>query len=239
MPRDSMVANTRKWMIYAGDPTMCEGLLLQCQLYFAAYQNMSKQSKPPKSGLLLCVHAPEGKEVRDFPVYTSGVSECTLEFRIMTAESVWNEAALQAVIRNGLNENLLTELARCDDSLNLDFLIEILIETRCTLCSFHNRWGSRSTTSAYVSCFMTHSLQAHNKHKVSLLCLGLCSSQCYRKLRTMNSSKYQRLNQKLKRFPSTPEKWSKTPQKLPINKLQLLEWPSVYAELKIIKDILV
>lgn len=55
------------------------------------------------------------------------VSEYALDFCIMVAESGWNETAPQAVFRNGLNENIFTELACSDNSLNFDSLIELAI----------------------------------------------------------------------------------------------------------------
>uniref|UniRef100_A0A3B4D6I7 CCHC-type domain-containing protein n=1 Tax=Pygocentrus nattereri TaxID=42514 RepID=A0A3B4D6I7_PYGNA len=56
------------------------------------------------------------------------VVEYSLEFRILAASSGWNEAALLVIFRQGLNPDLLNELACEDDDLSLDQLINLAIK---------------------------------------------------------------------------------------------------------------
>lgn len=55
------------------------------------------------------------------------VAEYALEFCTVVARSVWNEPTLRTVFRQGLNPNIVTELACCDEQLALDSLIDLTI----------------------------------------------------------------------------------------------------------------
>lgn len=76
-------------------------------------------------------HSPEGKEVSGRLLTLNQGSrraaEHALDFRTIAAESGWNESALKAVFRQGLNHNILIEMACCDDDTSLDFLIDLAI----------------------------------------------------------------------------------------------------------------
>ena len=56
------------------------------------------------------------------------VVDYSLEFRTLAASSGWNEAALLVIFRQGLNADLLNELASKDDDLGLDELITLAIK---------------------------------------------------------------------------------------------------------------
>lgn len=53
--------------------------------------------------------------------------EYALRFCTLAEESQWNEPALKAEFRKGLNKNILTELACRDDEAMLDSLIDMSI----------------------------------------------------------------------------------------------------------------
>lgn len=55
------------------------------------------------------------------------VSEFTLEFLTIVAWSGWNDIALQAAFRQGLNREVLTEIACHSEPLILDSLIKLAI----------------------------------------------------------------------------------------------------------------
>ena len=56
------------------------------------------------------------------------VVDYSLEFRTLAASSGWNESALLVIFRQGLNADLLNELASKDDDLGLDELITLAIK---------------------------------------------------------------------------------------------------------------
>ena len=56
------------------------------------------------------------------------VVEYSLEFRTLAASSGWNEAALLVTFRQGLNAEILSEIASKDDDLTLDQLITLAIK---------------------------------------------------------------------------------------------------------------
>lgn len=58
---------------------------------------------------------------------TRSVAEYSVEFRTLSAEAGWDDAALQTVFLNGLSEQLKDELALKDDSSDLDSLISTAI----------------------------------------------------------------------------------------------------------------
>lgn len=55
-------------------------------------------------------------------------AEYALEFHTLAAESGWNDSAVRVVYRNGLNEELLRELACRDEAAPLDTLIRMSIK---------------------------------------------------------------------------------------------------------------
>lgn len=55
------------------------------------------------------------------------MAEFALEFRILAAESGWNEPTLKTIFRAGLNLNIKKELACRDDKATLDSLIDLAI----------------------------------------------------------------------------------------------------------------
>lgn len=46
---------------------------------------------------------------------------------MLAAGSGWNEPTLKAAFRQGLNSEVLNELACCNEQLTLDFLIDLAI----------------------------------------------------------------------------------------------------------------
>lgn len=50
-----------------------------------------------------------------------------LKFCTLAAENGWNEPALKAVFRQGLNENIRTEMVCRDDEASLDSMIDLTI----------------------------------------------------------------------------------------------------------------
>lgn len=77
-------------------------------------------------------YAPEGREVSSrISSLKQGqhhVVEYTLEFRILVADSGWNEAALVLVYRQGLNSDFIVELACRDDVASLDTLVDLSVK---------------------------------------------------------------------------------------------------------------
>ncbi|KAK1795112.1 hypothetical protein P4O66_010292, partial [Electrophorus voltai] len=61
------------------------------------------------------------------------MSDYTHEFHTVAAGSGWNNAALLLTFRNGLNTEVLHELACWDDEFNLDHLIALAIRLDCFL----------------------------------------------------------------------------------------------------------
>lgn len=76
-------------------------------------------------------HPSEGKETEDQLVTLKqgnlSTAEYGLRFHTLATGSGWNELALKIVYRQGLNEELLTEIACHNDQLTLDALIDISI----------------------------------------------------------------------------------------------------------------
>lgn len=76
-------------------------------------------------------HTLEGKEIREWLLtVTQGkwsAAEYALEVCTLTAGNGWNEAALKATFRQGLNSEVLKELEWCDDKVSLDSLIDLSI----------------------------------------------------------------------------------------------------------------
>ena len=70
------------------------------------------------SGELLCQLRQGKRSVVDY----------SLEFRTLAASSGWNEEALLVIFRQGLNPEILRELASKDDNLTLDQLITLAIK---------------------------------------------------------------------------------------------------------------
>lgn len=64
-------------------------------------------------------HAPEGKQFGKVLLAVHQgkckAAKYAVEFRTLAAESEWNEPALKAVVQQGLNENICTEMT-CRDS---------------------------------------------------------------------------------------------------------------------------
>lgn len=67
----------------------------------------------------------------------SGV-DYALEFRTVVAGSRWNEPMLKTVFRQGLNANILKEMACRDDSSTLDTLIDLAIRLDNLLSHRHS-----------------------------------------------------------------------------------------------------
>ncbi|KAF7640739.1 hypothetical protein LDENG_00018860, partial [Lucifuga dentata] len=55
------------------------------------------------------------------------VAEYSIDFRVLAAESGWNEEALQGAYLQGLTEKIKDELAARDDTNSLDSLISLSI----------------------------------------------------------------------------------------------------------------
>lgn len=83
-------------------------------------------------------HAPEGKEIGERILNICQgkrrAAEYALEFLTLAAESEWNEPALKAVFRRGLNESVREEMACRDDEATLDSLIDLAICLDNLLC---------------------------------------------------------------------------------------------------------
>lgn len=76
-------------------------------------------------------HSPNGREVIERLLALRQGSrreaEYVPEFCMLTVESGWNDSALKAVFRQGLNGNILRVLACRDDAATLDSLIHLSI----------------------------------------------------------------------------------------------------------------
>lgn len=98
---------------YTGDP-VCK---VQCLLYF--------------SSQCLFNHSPEGKEFGEWLLShrqgKQSAMELTLTFCTLAAGSTWNKTELKAAYLQGLNQDILTELACCDDQVSLDLLNDLSI----------------------------------------------------------------------------------------------------------------
>lgn len=71
-------------------------------------------------------HPIQGKEAAKWLLSlrlgSSSVSQYTVDFRVLAAESGWDDLALQGVFFQGLAEKV-DEFAACDETLSLDDLI--------------------------------------------------------------------------------------------------------------------
>ncbi|XP_053499602.1 uncharacterized protein LOC128619445 [Ictalurus furcatus] len=76
-------------------------------------------------------HSPDNRETgEDLLSLVQGsrcVADYALEFRTVAARSGWNQPALKAMFRRGLNADIVTELACRDDQLTFDSLINVAI----------------------------------------------------------------------------------------------------------------
>lgn len=83
-------------------------------------------------------HSAEGKAVSEqlmsLKQGSHRVSEYTLDFRILAAESGWNSTSLQAVFHQGLHTRVRKELACRDEDITLDALIDLAICMDSLLC---------------------------------------------------------------------------------------------------------
>lgn len=75
------------------------------------------------------------------------VAECLLDFRILAAESGWNEEALQGVFLNGFSELVKGKLAVKDESVSLDRLISLTIWLGNRMREQHRERTSQSQAS--------------------------------------------------------------------------------------------
>lgn len=75
------------------------------------------------------------------------VAECLLDFRILAAESGWNEEALQGVFLNGFSELVKGKLAVKDESVSLDMLISLTIWLGNRMREQHRERTSQSQAS--------------------------------------------------------------------------------------------
>lgn len=77
------------------------------------------------------VHFLDGKEVSD-KLLSLSHSRCAakyaIDFSTLAAESGWNDSAPRAVYLNGLNDELMKELACREESMSLDKLISYSIK---------------------------------------------------------------------------------------------------------------
>lgn len=76
------------------------------------------------------------------------VAEYSVEFRTLAAEAGWDDAALQTVFVNGLNEQLKDELALKEDSDNLDSIVSLAIKLDNRLRERKRERTSRAPLSA-------------------------------------------------------------------------------------------
>lgn len=76
-------------------------------------------------------HSPDNRETGEELLSLKQGSRCVadyaLKFRTVAARSGWNQPALKTVFRQGLNADIMTELACRDDQLTLDSLIDLAI----------------------------------------------------------------------------------------------------------------
>lgn len=91
-------------------------------------------------------HVPEGEEVgKRLMSLTEGqqsMVEFALIFHTLSSESKCNEPALKAAFWQGLNSNILAELACQDDETTLDSLIDMSIKSVNLLRDQHSRLGN-------------------------------------------------------------------------------------------------
>lgn len=77
-------------------------------------------------------HSPKGMEVSEQLLTLKQGSRCVveylLEFCTLTAGSRWNEPALKVTFCQGLNPQVLTELACQDEQATLNSLIDMFIQ---------------------------------------------------------------------------------------------------------------
>lgn len=77
-------------------------------------------------------HSPESKEVGELLLMLRQgprrVSEFALEIHTISAGSRWNNAMLKATFRQGLNPEILMEMACHDEPLTLHTLIELAVQ---------------------------------------------------------------------------------------------------------------
>lgn len=92
------------------------------------------------------VHSPKSKEIGELlftlKQRTQSAAESALNF--WEAGSGWNEPDLKATYGQGLNTDLLTELACHDDQLSLDMLIDKSI---CLGTFLHNQGAKKMNVS--------------------------------------------------------------------------------------------
>ena len=86
-------------------------------LVFSVFEGISAVFDHPHDGKV------SGELLCKLLLGNHSVADNALEFHTLAAGSGWNEAALLIVYRQGLNSEILTELACRDDNLTLDQLI--------------------------------------------------------------------------------------------------------------------
>ncbi|KAK3549173.1 hypothetical protein QTP70_033656 [Hemibagrus guttatus] len=131
---------------YSGSAEDCNGFILQCSLVL----EMQPHLYPTERSKSYAGFVDHFKEVFGKPSWDSSVGEqlCrlqqgkqtvpeyTLQFQTLAAKSGWNEQALLAAYRQGLNPQVRLHLAAYEDAIGLERLIQlsICVAARMQLC---------------------------------------------------------------------------------------------------------
>lgn len=75
------------------------------------------------------------------------MAEYALTFHTLTAGSGWNKPAVKAASLQTFNQEVITELACCDDKMSIDSLIDLAIHLGHLICNHQVHNGVVSTQS--------------------------------------------------------------------------------------------
>lgn len=96
-------------------------------------------------------YAPEGKEISeqllDVKQGRRQAVDCALEFHKLATRSGWNVSALKFAFCQGLNAEVLPELACLDDQISLDYINDMAIHLDKLLRNHQAYHGASSSAS--------------------------------------------------------------------------------------------